>query len=223
MFFSVHSFKSNIYNDWNAIGTNQWRLDDCCPCRNMRQSTPLAGKMCYLLVRRPHKRRYKTGKGWPRPGAFGKAKILSFSAVVVSPPFSGCPDDVWEASLKVMGGWWRWIHMGIQLDQTPSRNTRKITSRTNQKGYDNSKTTVGKRSTRRIQIFRVHFLVIYFWPHFQNNLSKNVQTKTYPEESDLPRQILLFRGLRPFWGASVCLGIIFFNYLRKSSWFARAR
>ena len=52
----VSSFKSNIFNHRNAIGSNQWRLDDRCPCTNTRQSTLLGGKMCYLMVRRPHRK-----------------------------------------------------------------------------------------------------------------------------------------------------------------------
>ena len=50
----------------------------------------------------------------------------------------------------------------LQLDWTLSRNTRKINSPTNQKGYDNSETTVGKLSARKIQIFQVHYCVIHF-------------------------------------------------------------
>ena len=50
----------------------------------------------------------------------------------------------------------------IQLDWTPSRNTGKINLPTNQKGYDDSVTTVEKLSAKRIQIvwyiFCDHFL-----------------------------------------------------------------
>ena len=38
----------------------------------------------------------------------------------------------------------------IQLDWIPSINTRKIILLANQKGYDNSETTVGKLLARRI-------------------------------------------------------------------------
>ena len=63
--------------------------------------------------------------------------------------------------------WW-WI----QLDWTPSRNTRKINSRTNQKCNDNF--------VRRLRIFRVKFCIIPFDPFSQNNFPNNVRTKMYP-------------------------------------------
>ena len=40
------------YNHRNDIGTKQWRLDDRCRCTSMRQSTPLADKIRYLLAPR---------------------------------------------------------------------------------------------------------------------------------------------------------------------------
>ena len=52
----------------------------------------------------------------------------------------------------------------VQLDWTPSINTRRIKLPTNRKGYDKSETTVGKLSTRKIQICWVHFSVIILWP-----------------------------------------------------------
>ena len=86
----------------------------------------------------------------------------------------------------------------IQLDCSSCRRTRKKYSRKNRKGYyDESETTYEKVSTRRIQICRVHtFICDNFPPFFQNNFPNNVWTKSYPEESDLPRQTLLCRGLR---------------------------
>ena len=77
-----------------------------------------------------------------------------------------------------------------QLDWTPSRNTREINLPTNQKGYDNSKTSVGKLSARRIQICLVYLCKIYFRPLFQNNFPNIAQTKIYQADSDLSRPIL---------------------------------
>ena len=65
--------------------------------------------------------------------------------------------------------------LSIQLDWTPSRNTRKINCRMNQKGYDNSETTVGKLSARRIQICFDYFCKIHFWSLFLNDFSNIVQ------------------------------------------------
>ena len=96
----------------------------------------------------------------------------------------------------------------MQLNWTPSRRTQTINPRTNQKGYDKSETTFGKLLARRIQICCVYFCVIHFWPLFQNNFSNDVRTKIGTAvDLDSPRQIFLSRGLRFFWGASVCLGI----------------
>ena len=83
--FLLVLYKSNVYNHRNAIGTNQWRLDDRCPCANMIQSAPLAGKYTLLTGSSPIQQgRYKSRKGWPRPGAYGKSKIFSVAAVVVA-------------------------------------------------------------------------------------------------------------------------------------------
>ena len=49
------------------------------------------------------------------------------------------------------------------------------------------------------------FLVSYFF-EFSENV---VPIKMYPAESILPRRILVCRGLRPFWGDSVCWQIYF--------------
>ena len=53
--------------------------------------------------------------------------------------------------------------MYIQLDCWSSGRTRKIYLARNQKGYDNSKTTVGKLLARRIQIWVVFFIKAWFW------------------------------------------------------------
>ena len=45
---------------------------------------------------------------------------------------------------------------------TISETHTKINLSANQKGYDNSETTVGKLSAKRIQIFQVYFFVIIF-------------------------------------------------------------
>ena len=49
----------------------------------------------------------------------------------------------------------------------------------------------------------------YFDLFFRNNFPNNVQTKRIPEELDLSRRILLWRGFRSFSGASVRPGLIF--------------
>ena len=50
----------------------------------------------------------------------------------------------------------------VQLDCRSARRTQNINLPTNQKSYNNSETTVGKLSARRIQICQVHFSVIIF-------------------------------------------------------------
>ena len=45
----------------------------------------------------------------------------------------------------------------LQLDWTSNTSRRKINLLTNQKGYDNFETNVGKFSARRIQICRDYF------------------------------------------------------------------
>ena len=54
------------------------------------------------------------------------------------------------------------VHGLYMLDCRSARHTQKMNLPTNQKGYDNSETTAGKLSTRRIQIFWVYFSVIFF-------------------------------------------------------------
>ena len=61
----------------------------------------------------------------------------------------------------------------IQLDWTPSRRTQKINLPTNQKGYDNSETTVGKLSARRIQICRIYFCLGIILKVILNNFQNN--------------------------------------------------
>ena len=78
----------------------------------------------------------------------------------------------------------------IQLDCRSVRRTRKINLPMNQKGYDNSETTVGKPSTRRIQIYLVYFCVIHFHLCFLKNFQTNAQTKIDPADLNLPRRIL---------------------------------
>ena len=50
----------------------------------------------------------------------------------------------------------RYVQAEIQLDCQSARRTRKINFLTNQKGYDNSETTIEKLSARRVQICRAH-------------------------------------------------------------------
>ena len=82
--------------------------------------------------------------------------------------------------------------------------TKLIPKQTRRDMYDKSETTYKKLLMRRIQIWWDCFCVIHFLPLFQNNFSNNVRTKIVPVKPDLPRRILLCRGLRFFRGASVC-------------------
>ena len=91
----------------------------------------------------------------------------------------------------------------LQLDWTASRRTQKVNSPVNQKGYDKSETTIRKLSARKIQICCAYFCVIHCDLFFQNSFPNNIRTKIGTVGLDSPRQILLFRGLRSFWGASV--------------------
>ena len=85
----------------------------------------------------------------------------------------------------------------MQLDCSPSTRARKINSPANRKGYDKSETTVGKFSTRKIQIFRVYFCAIHFHL-FQNNFPNNSRTKIYSVDLDSSRRIRQCRDLRSF-------------------------
>ena len=62
----------------------------------------------------------------------------------------------------------------------------------NRKGYDNSETTVGKLSVRRIQICGGPGLFSYdpFSSLFQNNFLNNVRTKIVPADSESQCRIL---------------------------------
>ena len=61
----------------------------------------------------------------------------------------------------------RYQAFSYDVHWTLSRRTQKINSWTNQKGYDNSKTTNRKLLARKIQIFWVHFCVIHFLVFFK--------------------------------------------------------
>ena len=78
-------------------------------------NAPLTGKTCYILTAPSlvQKERYKSRKGWSRWGAFEKAKVPLFAAVVLLTPCICVCNDCWEAVLKVIGGWWPWTNMGI--------------------------------------------------------------------------------------------------------------
>ena len=95
----------------------------------------------------------------------------------------------------------------VQLDCQSARRTRKIDLPTNQKGYDNSETIVGKLSTRKIQIYP--FCVVIFWTFNFETKENRVLTKIVRTESDSPHQILWFPCLRFFWGASDQWQLIF--------------
>ena len=61
----------------------------------------------------------------------------------------------------------------IQLDWTSKTSRRIINLPTNQKCYDNSKTTVGKLSARRIQIFPDYFCLGIIFKVILNNFQNN--------------------------------------------------
>ena len=67
----------------------------------------------------------------------------------------------------------RELHKDLQLDWASEIRTQKINSSTNQKGYDNSETTVRKLLARRIQICPVYFcsgtILKVILNNFQNN------------------------------------------------------
>ena len=93
--------------------------------------------------------------------------------------------------------------------------TTKNNSRTNRKGYDNSETTIGKLSARRIQIFWVRFCIMIFGLLFFKVCEKMGLNKFEPKRIGsassnirLPRSQTLLRCLRSF-------GNCFFSYLRK--------
>ena len=75
----------------------------------------------------------------------------------------------------------------LQLDWTSSISRRNINLPTNQKGYDNSETTVGKHLARRIQIFRVYFSVIIFHLLIFKTRENMARTKIDPTDLDSPR------------------------------------
>ena len=89
----------------------------------------------------------------------------------------------------------------LQMDCSSSRRTHKINFRMNQKGYKKSETTyvrkaLGEENPELLGIFLCDLFLTSFFKitNFQNS----VQTKMYPAESDLPRRILLCRGIRSF-------------------------
>ena len=53
-------------------------------------------------------------------------------------------------------------HIILQLGCFSSKSTQKINNRTNQKGYGNSETTIGKLLMRKIQIYLVKFCKSHF-------------------------------------------------------------
>ena len=99
--------------------------------------------------------------------------------------------------------------LDVQLDWAPSKHTRKINFPTNRKGYYKSETTIEKFSTRKTQIFQIYFAVIFYWPLIFKTSKHITLTKIEPANLDSPHRILVCRGLRPFWGVSVCWEIKF--------------
>ena len=64
----------------------------------------------------------------------------------------------------------------LQLDWTSNTSRQKINLPTNQRGYDNSETTVGKLSARRIQIYCVYFSLIILTSYLFK------QVKAWPQQ-----------------------------------------
>ena len=79
--------------------------------------------------------------------------------------------------------------LDLQLDCFSWRRTGIINLASNQKGYDNSETKVGRLSARRIQIFPGYFCLGNILKVILNNFQHNTQTKIARPDSDLPRQI----------------------------------
>ena len=74
----------------------------------------------------------------------------------------------------------------LQLHCRSARRTWKVNLPTNHKGYDNSETTVGKLSAKRIQIFRVQKCCFMFHLLFQKNFANITQKPPDPANLDLP-------------------------------------
>ena len=69
------------------------------------------------------------------------------------------------------------IKKWLQLNRQSVRLTRKINLASNQKGYDNSETTIGILSARRIQIWVVYFCLDNILKVILNNFQNKAQTK----------------------------------------------
>ena len=76
----------------------------------------------------------------------------------------------------------------VQLDYRSARRTQKINFPTNQKGYDNSETTVGKLSTIKNRSSEYIFLMSFFDLLFLKTSENMDPTKIYPANLDSPRQ-----------------------------------
>ena len=81
------------------------------------------------------------------------------------------------------------VHGLYMLDCRSARHTQKMNLPTNQKGYDNSETTVGKLLARKIRIFQVYFLWSFFDLLFFETSENMAPIKIYPAESDSPHRI----------------------------------
>ena len=78
----------------------------------------------------------------------------------------------------------------VQLDFRSVRRTRKTNLPTNQKGYDDSETTLEKLMARRIQIFRVYFSVVIFDLLLFKRSENIAPTKIDPADLGSPHRIL---------------------------------
>ena len=87
---------------------------------------------------------------------------------------------------------------------------QKINFPANQKGYDNSKTTVGRLSAKRIQIFRVQFCLDVVWKVILKRGEMD-DTKLNLVDVNSPSQELSNGGLRVVVALLVCWKIIFLS------------
>ena len=102
----------------------------------------------------------------------------------------------------------------LQPDYSPSRRTQEISYQNIERATTNPRPCTGKENPNALCIFLCETFLISF---FQSNFPNSVRTKIDLEESDLPRRILLFRGLRSFRGTLVRLENSFFYEIHGKS------
>ena len=97
--------------------------------------------------------------------------------------------------------WFSWIGPPVDAQKKRLKKKKRVTK------ILRLCTKISRRGESRSTVSI--FVWSIFELFFQNNFPNSVQTKIDTVNLDSPCQILLFRGLRPFWGASVCWGINF--------------